>query len=94
MEEPMDARHCFNDATFREDMSRPPEMARRQQKKEEMKNDRMSSARADIEQRVSQFRATQARLQREREGFYDTVIEKVRATEWNEFVTPHSAPKS
>lgn len=58
-----------------------------------MKPDRMSSARADIEQRVLQFRETQARLQREREGFYDTVIEKVRATEWNEFVTPHPAPK-
>jgi len=85
---------CFNDATFRKDMSRSPNTARRQQKKEKMKDDRMSSARADIEQRVLQFRETQARLQREREGFYDTVIEKVRATEWNEFVTPHSARKS
>ncbi len=53
-----------------------------------------SSARADIEQRVSQFREKQAKLQREREGFYDTVIEKVRATEWNEFVTPHPSRKT
>lgn len=54
-----------------------------------MTDDVTSSARADIEKRVVQFRENQAKLQREREGYYDTVIEKVRATEWNEFVTPH-----
>lgn len=54
-----------------------------------MKEDLMSSARADIEKRVVQFRENQAKLQRDREGYYDAVIEKVRATEWNEFVTPH-----
>ncbi len=54
-----------------------------------MTDDLMSSARADIEQRVIQFREKQAKLQRDREGYYDAVIEKVRSTEWNEFVTPH-----
>lgn len=58
-------------------------------RKKKMTKDPMSSARADIEKRVIQFRENQARLQREREGYYDTVIEKVRSTEWNEFVTPH-----
>jgi hypothetical protein len=52
-----------------------------------MDEDRISSARTDMEQRVAQFRATQKRLQREREGYYDAVITKVRATKWNEFVT-------
>lgn len=54
-----------------------------------MKENPMPSARADIQNRVMQFRANQAKLQREREGYYDAVIEKVRATEWNEFVTLH-----
>lgn len=58
-------------------------------RKKKMTDDLMSSARADIEQRVIQFRENQAKLQREREGYYDAVIEKVRSTEWNEFVTPH-----
>lgn len=59
------------------------------QRKKKMTEDLMSSARADIEKRVLQFRENQAKLQREREGYYDAVIEKVRSTEWNEFVTPH-----
>ena len=50
--------------------------------------DRISSARADIQKRVNQFRENQARLKRERDGYYDTMIEKVRTTEWNEYVTP------
>lgn len=53
-----------------------------------MEDDPKSSARADIEKRVQKFRENQSKLQQEREGFYDTMIEKVRATEWNEFVTP------
>jgi hypothetical protein len=68
--------------------------AGRNKRKKKMKDNRMSSARADIEQRVLQFRENQAKLQREREGYYDSVIEKVRATEWNEFVTPSSPNKS
>jgi uncharacterized protein YlxW (UPF0749 family) len=63
-------------------------------RKKKMKDNRISSARADIEKRVVQFRENQAKLQREREGYYDAVIEKVRSTEWNEFVTPHRAPKA
>jgi transposase-like protein len=62
-------------------------------RKKKMKDDQISSVRADIENRVSQFRENQAKLQRDREGYYDAVIEKVRSTEWNEFVTPHPAPK-
>ena len=54
-----------------------------------MTADHKASARDDIEKRVMQFRENQAKLQREREGFYDAVIEKVRSTEWNKFVTPH-----
>jgi len=54
----------------------------------------MSPARADIEKRVIQFRENQASLQREREGYYDAVIEKVRSTEWNEFVMPHAKPNT
>ena len=54
-----------------------------------MKENPMPSARADIEKRVVRFRENQAKLQRDREGYYQVVIEKVRTTEWNEFVTPH-----
>ncbi len=53
-----------------------------------MEEDSILSARADIEKHVVQFRENQAKLRREREGYYEAVIEKVRATEWNEFVTP------
>lgn len=53
-----------------------------------------SAARADIEKRVARFRETQARLQRERDDYYDEVIEKVRATEWNEFVTARPTRRS
>lgn len=59
-----------------------------------MPKDPMLSARADIERRVTQFRENQAKLQRDREGYYDTVIDKVRSTEWNEFVTPHPKPNA
>jgi hypothetical protein len=41
-----------------------------------MKEDSMPSARADIQKRVVQFRENQAKLQREREGYYDAVIGK------------------
>lgn len=41
-----------------------------------------------MERRVREFRDTQAKFQREREDYYETTIEKVRATDWNEFVTP------
>lgn len=66
-----------------------PVRAGRSKRKKKMTEDLMSSARADIKKRVIQFRENQAKLQREREGYYDAVIEKVRSTEWNEFVTPH-----
>lgn len=46
--------------------------------------------RADMDRRVAEFRETQARFQRQRDAYYQTVIEKVRATDWNEFVTPPS----
>ncbi|MCX7319387.1 MAG: hypothetical protein NT113_07785 [Hyphomicrobiales bacterium] len=59
-----------------------------------MEDDPKSSTRADIEKRVRKFRENQSRLQQEREGFYDAMIEKVRATEWNEFVTPSRKDKS
>jgi regulator of protease activity HflC (stomatin/prohibitin superfamily) len=53
-----------------------------------MNEDRISAARADMERRVREFRDTQAKFQREREDYYETTIEKVRATDWNEFVMP------
>lgn len=59
-----------------------------------MEDDPKSSARADIEKRVQKFRENQSKLRQEREGFYDTMIEKVRATEWNEFVTPSRKDES
>ena len=55
-----------------------------------MKQDRLSTMRADMDRRVAEFRETQARFQRQRDAYYQTVIEKVRATDWNEFVTPPS----
>lgn len=78
-----------NDATIGRETCQPPRRRNDNKRKKKMKEDPMSSARADIEKRVLQFREKQAKLQREREGYYDAVIEKVRATEWNEFVTPH-----
>ncbi|WP_299803766.1 hypothetical protein [Tardiphaga sp.] len=56
-----------------------------------MNEDRISADRAAIELRVTAFRETQARFQREREDYYDETIEKVRATDWNEFVSPRSS---
>lgn len=53
-----------------------------------MNEERISAARADMERRVAEFREKQAKFQREREDYYETTIEKVRATDWNEFVTP------
>ena len=53
-----------------------------------MNDDRISAARADMERRVAVFREKQAKFQRAREDYYETTIEKVRATDWNEFVTP------
>jgi hypothetical protein len=53
-----------------------------------MNEERISAARADIERRVAKFRETQAKFQRERDDYYETTIEKVHATDWNEFVTP------
>jgi regulator of protease activity HflC (stomatin/prohibitin superfamily) len=55
-----------------------------------MNEDRISAARADMERRVAEFRETQAKFQRERDDYYETTIEKVRATHWNEFVMPRS----
>jgi hypothetical protein len=52
-----------------------------------MNEDRILADRAAIERRVANFRETQARFQRERDDYYDVTIEKVRATDWNEFVT-------
>ena len=52
-----------------------------------MDDDRISADRAAIEQRVAMFRETQAKFQRERDDYYDATIEKVRATDWNEFAT-------
>lgn len=53
-----------------------------------MDKDRLSADRAELEKRVELFRETQAKFQREREAYYDDTIEKVRATDWNEFATP------
>lgn len=53
-----------------------------------MNQDRISADRAAMEQRVAQFRETQARFQRERDAYFDDTIEKVRATDWNEFASP------
>jgi regulator of protease activity HflC (stomatin/prohibitin superfamily) len=55
-----------------------------------MNEDRISAARADMERRVAEFRETQAKFQRERDDYYETTIEKVRKTDWNEFVMPRS----
>jgi hypothetical protein len=55
-----------------------------------MNEDRISAARADMERRVAEFRETQARFQRERDDYYEITIEKVRATDWNEFVMSRS----
>lgn len=59
-----------------------------------MNEDRISAARADMERRVADFRETQAKFQRERDDYYETTIEKVRATDWNEFVMSRSERKS
>jgi hypothetical protein len=53
-----------------------------------MNEDRISADRAAIEHRVAMFRETQAKFQRERDDYYDVTIERVRATDWNEFVSP------
>lgn len=50
-----------------------------------MDEDRISADRAAMDRRVALFRETQAKFQREREDFYESTIEKVRATDWNEF---------
>ncbi|QUS39912.1 hypothetical protein RPMA_14520 [Tardiphaga alba] len=59
-----------------------------------MDDQRLLAARQDIERRVAAFRNKQARLTRERETYYDRVIEQVRSTDWNEFVTPPPERKS
>jgi hypothetical protein len=59
-----------------------------------MNEDRISAARADMERRVIEFRETQAKFQRERDNYYEATIEKVRATHWNEFVTPRASRQS
>ncbi|MDB5656402.1 MAG: hypothetical protein JWQ94_4015 [Tardiphaga sp.] len=56
-----------------------------------MNEDRISADRAAIERRVETFRETQAKFQRERDDYYDSTIEKVRATDWNEFVSPKTS---
>jgi hypothetical protein len=53
-----------------------------------MNEDRILADRAAMERRVAMFRETQERFQRERDDYYETTIEKARATEWNEFVSP------
>lgn len=52
-----------------------------------MNEDRISADRSAIERRVAHFRETQMRFQREREDYYQVTIEKVRATDWNEFAS-------
>lgn len=52
-----------------------------------MNEDRISAERAEIERRVAAFRETQSKFQRERDDYYDVTIEKVRATDWNEFAS-------
>lgn len=59
-----------------------------------MDEDRISADRAAIERRVTMFRETQAKFQRERDEYYDDTIEKVRATEWNEFASPREPHES
>ncbi len=56
-----------------------------------MDEDRISADRAAIQRRVAAFRETQVRFQREREDYYDVTIEKVRTTDWNEFVSERSS---
>jgi hypothetical protein len=53
-----------------------------------MNEDRISAERADIERRVAEFKETQARFQRDRDAYYETMIEKTKATEWNVFASP------
>lgn len=53
-----------------------------------MDESRMAAERAALQRRVALFRETQARFQREREAHFDDTIEKVRATDWNEFTSP------
>ena len=55
-----------------------------------MDEDRISADRAALERRVALFRETQARFQRERDAYYENTIEKVRATDWNEFASPRN----
>jgi len=52
-----------------------------------MNEDRMLADRAVIDSRVAMFRETQAKFQREREDYYDTTMEKARATDWNRFAS-------
>lgn len=53
-----------------------------------MDEERISADRKAMERRVAKFRETQAKFQRERDDFYETTIEKVRNTDWNEFTSP------
>lgn len=55
-----------------------------------MNEDRIAKARADLQERVSKFQETQARFQRDRDDYYENTIERVRATRWNEFVSPRA----
>ncbi|MET0971349.1 MAG: hypothetical protein ABWY18_19275 [Tardiphaga sp.] len=58
----------------------------------QMNEDRMAQARADAQQRVSKFQETQVRFQRERDDYYESAIERVRAIRWNRFVVPRPQP--
>lgn len=53
-----------------------------------MNEDRILADRSALERRVAMFRETQAKFQRERDDYFDSTIEKVRATDWNEFASP------
>jgi hypothetical protein len=57
---------------------------------DDMNEERLAKARADLQRRVSEFQDMQARFQREREDYYESTIRRVRSVRWNEFVTPRA----
>jgi hypothetical protein len=63
-------------------------LAQDEQSKVSMNQERILEDRADIERRVTEFKETQAKFQREREDYFDATIEKARNVEWNVFASP------
>jgi hypothetical protein len=48
------------------------------------RQERLARERAEIERRVTAFKETQQRFQRDREEYYATTMENARATQWKD----------